>query len=246
VTGLGQDFNKIIRFDESDLLSNTNELILSLANRVYAKRGNDVSEVFSWEVSQARYFDPTFGGAVVAGERNVVLSQLELTPFNFLDGPRTYSPIVSALRASPAWGISFEWRADYDPLHHAIVASTASADWRKGAYFISVGHNESRSESYVLPTAYTLPSENQMRASFGIGNQTRRGWNAAFIAIYDYRQAILQYSIVQATYNTDCCGFSMQFRRLDFGGRNENQYRFAFAVANLGSFGSLKRQERLF
>src|SRR6185503_19386612 len=40
VTGIGTDFNKFIRFDESDLLSNTNEVELSLTNRVYAKRGN--------------------------------------------------------------------------------------------------------------------------------------------------------------------------------------------------------------
>jgi LPS-assembly protein len=246
VTGIGQDFNKLIRFDQMELLSNTNQLVYSLTNRLYAKRGNDVSEIFSWELSQARYFDPAFGGAVVAGERNEVLSQMELTPFSFLDGPRNYSPIVSALRASPLWGIGFEWRADYDPLHRNLVASTASADLRKGAYFISVGHNATRSESYVIPYSYTLPSENQLRASFGVGNGTRRGWNAAVIAIYDYRAAILQYAIVQATYNTDCCGFSVQLARLNFGTRDETQYRFAFAVANLGSFGTLKRQERLF
>jgi LPS-assembly protein len=50
----------------------------------------------------------------------------------------------------------------------------------------------------------------------------------------------------QVTYNTDCCGWSVQYRRFGFGNRNENQYRFAFAVANIGSFGTLKRQERLF
>jgi LPS-assembly protein len=38
----------------------------------------------------------------------------------------------------------------------------------------------------------------------------------------------------------------VQFVRYDFGTRDETQYRFAFAVANLGSFGTLKRQERLF
>jgi LPS-assembly protein len=242
VSGIGADFNRIIHFDEMDVLSNTNQLTVSLANRLYAKRGNDVLEIFSWELAQARYFDPTFGGALVPGvqQRNVLLSQLELTPFTFLDGPRTYSPVVSTLRASPVNGITFEWRADYDPAHHGIVASSSSADWRKGPYFISVGQNEVHSVPYLLPSA------NQLRAGFGVGNQTRRGWNAAFIAVYDYNRGILEYSILQATYNTDCCGFSVQFRRLDFGLRNENQYRFAFAVANLGSFGNLRRQERLF
>jgi LPS-assembly protein len=242
VTGIGQDFNKIIRFDETDLLSNTNQVTFSLTNRLYAKRGDDVSEVFSWQVSQARYFDPTFGGVLVPGldQRMVLLSQLDLTPFTFLDGPRTYSPVVSALRAQPFWNIAFEWRTDYDPARHGIVASMASADWRKGAYFISVGHNEVKTDSYLLP------SEDQIRASFGVGNSTRRGWNAAFVAVYDYKVGVLDYAILQATYNTDCCGFSVQLVRFDFGTRDETQYRFAFAVANLGSFGTLKRQERLF
>jgi len=242
VSGIGQDFNKVIRFDETDLLSNTNQVTFSLANRLYAKRGDEVTEVFSWQLSAARYFDPTFGGVILAGteQRNVLLSQLELTPFTFLDGPRTYSPIVSELRATPKWNIGFEWRTDYDPIRHGIVASTASADWRKGAYFISVGQTEAHSDTTLLP------SENQLRASFGIGNSTRRGWNAAFVAVYDYKVGVLDYAIVQATYNTDCCGFSMQLVRFDFGTRDETQYRFAFAVANLGSFGTLKRQERLF
>jgi LPS-assembly protein len=242
VTGIGQDFNKIIRFDETDLLSNTNQVTFSLTNRLYAKRGDDVTEIFSWELSQARYFDPTFGGVILPGSqvRNVLLSQLELTPFTFLDGPRTYSPIVSALRAQPLWNIAFEWRTDYDPARHGISASTASADWRKGAFFVSVGQTEVHSDTTLLP------SENQLRASFGIGNSTRRGWNAAFVAVYDDKVGVLDYAIVQGTYNTDCCGFSVQFVRFDFGTRDETQYRFAFAVANLGSFGTLKRQERLF
>jgi len=246
VTGIGQDFNKVIRFDQTDLLSNTNQVTFSLTNRLYAKRGDDVSEIFSWELSGARYFDPTFGGAIIPGQRNVLLSQIELTPFAFLDGPRTYSPIVSALRAQPKWNIAFEWRTDYDPARHGIVASTASADWRKTLphtdkdFFISVGQTEVHSDTTLLP------SENQTRASLGIGNSTRRGWNAAFVAVYDNKVGILDFAIMQATYNTDCCGFSVQLVRYDFGTRDETQYRFAFAVANLGSFGTLKRQERLF
>ncbi|HUE22694.1 MAG TPA: LPS assembly protein LptD [Bryobacteraceae bacterium] len=242
VTGIGQDFNKIIHFDETDLLSNTNQVTFSLANRVYAKRGDEVVEIFSWQLSEARYFDPTFGGVIQPGTqlRNVLLSQLELTPFAFLDGPRNYSPVVSELRVQPKWNIGFEWRTDYDPVRHSIVASTASADWRKGLYFVSVGQTEVHSDTTLLP------NENQMRASFGIGNSTRRGWNAAAVAVYDDKAGVLQYAIVQATYNSDCCGFSVQLVRLNFGTRDETQYRFAFAVANLGSFGTLKRQERLF
>jgi len=56
----------------------------------------------------------------------------------------------------------------------------------------------------------------------------------------------MQFANTQITYNTECCAFSGQYRRFNFGTRNENQYRFALVVANIGSFGTLRRQERLF
>ena len=62
---------------------------------------------------------------------------------------------------------------------------------------------------------------------------------------YDYKKAILDYAAAQVTYNTDCCGFSIQYRRFAFGTRNENQFRVSFAIANIGSVGTLKHQERL-
>ena len=56
----------------------------------------------------------------------------------------------------------------------------------------------------------------------------------------------MQFATTQVTYNTDCCGWSVQYRRFSFGMRHENQFRVAFAIANIGSFGTLKKQERLF
>ena len=49
--------------------------------------------------------------------------------------------------------------------------------------------------------------------------------------VYDYRQGILQYAVTQVSYNSDCCGLSVQWRRFSFGTRNENQYLVSFAVA---------------
>ena len=50
----------------------------------------------------------------------------------------------------------------------------------------------------------------------------------------------------QDTYNTDCCGFSLQYSRYNFTVLNDNQFRFAFTIANIGSFGTLQRQQRIF
>jgi LPS-assembly protein len=234
------DFDRIIRFDETELVSNTTEAEISLTNRLYAKRGGQVEEVLGWELWQRRYFDPDFGGAVVEGRRNVVLSSIELTPYAFLDRPRRYSPVVSVLRLSPKPGFGVEWRSDYDPLRSKLVNSGLTADARFSKYFISVGQNSVRSVPQLTPPA------NQFRALVGIGNENRRGWNAAFSAVYDFRLGVMQFATTQITYNTDCCGWSVQYQRLSFGTRNENQFRVAFAIANIGSFGTLKKQERLF
>jgi LPS-assembly protein len=233
------DFNRIIRFDENDLLSNTNQVTLSITNRLFVKnKDGNVNEVLRWDLSQSRYFDPTFGGAVVAGQRNVVQSSEELDGFAFINGPRSYSPVVSALRFQQKIGV--EWRMDYDPLLGHISNSAFSADVRFSKYFISLGHNEVRTDPAVAPNS------NQVRALFGIGNQNRKGWNAATSIYYDYKRGILEFATTQVTYNTDCCGISFEYRRFNFGTRDDSQYRVAFAISNVGTFGTLRKQERIF
>ncbi len=234
------DFDRFIRFDTTELLTNTTEAEVSLTQRFFAKRKGDVREVLTWELWQRRYFDPNLGGAVVDGRRNVVDSQLSLTPYAFFDVPRNYSPVVSALRASPVDGVGIEWRTDYDPLREQIVNSSVTVDMRRGNYFVSAGHAQVRSAPVLSPNA------NQFRSVIGFGNPNHRGWNAAFSAIYDFRIGVMQFATTQVTYNTDCCGLSFQYRRFGFGTRNENQFRVAFAVANIGTFGTLKKQERFF
>lgn len=242
-----EDFSKLILFDQTELMSNTTEADFSITNRLYAKRGSEVNEVLSWQVLQRRFFDPSFGGAVAAVDpatglpgRNVLLSSLQVTGFAFLYGPRNYSPVISVLRANLPSGLGLEWRSDYDPLRHRPVNSALQGDWRHSIYSISLGHNYLRSGPQLSPSA------NQFRGMLTVGNDNRRGWNTAFSAIYDYRIGVMQFATTQVTYNTDCCGFSVQYRRFNVGTRNENQFRVAFSIANIGSFGTLKRQERLF
>jgi LPS-assembly protein len=148
---------------------------------------------------------------------------------------------------NPNGHLGVDWRWDYDPLRGKFTDSTLSADFRWGRYFISAGHTSVRSDPILSPNS------NQFRTQLGWGNSERRGWNASAVGIYDFRKRPednrrvgLQYANATLTYNTDCCGFSLQWRRLNFGTRQENQFRIAFAVANLGSFGTLKKQERLF
>ena len=236
------DFQRVIRFDERDLLSNTNEVEISLIQRLYGKRqGGGARELVTLELWQRRYFDPTFGGALVPGQRNVFLSTVDLTPFAFADAPRRYSPVVSMLRLQPRWNYAIEWRSDYDPLRQKLVNSGVTADANFSNFSVSLGHYAVRSVSALSPNS------NQLRAFVRYGSVNKRGWNTGFSTVYDYRIGIMQYPNTHVTYNTDCCGFSIEWRRFALGTtRNENQFRLALSVANVGSFGNLKKQERMF
>ncbi len=133
-----------------------------------------------------------------------------------------------------------EWRLDYDPLLGHVSNSAFNADVRFGKYFISAGHNQVRTDPVIAPNS------NQVRGLIGYGNQNRKGWNAAVSLYYDYKKDVLVYSTTQVTYNTDCCGISFEYGRFNVGSRDDTQYRVAFAVANVGSFGTLRKQERIF
>lgn len=250
VTGIGQDFERFIRFDERDVLTNTNEVLLSIANRVYAKRGENVDEILTWELLQKRYFDPKFGGALLTGTRNVFQATADTTAYAFLAGPRSFSPVVSKLRASPIGGLGVQWLADYDPKFGAVVDSNLSLDYRWSKYFVSAGHNMVHNEPFIDDLGrrkdVLAPAANQFTGRFDFGDANRRGFNAGFSAVYDHREKFLRYATSQVTYNTDCCGISVQFGRIHAGVRDETLFRIAFSIANVGTFGTLRKQDRLF
>ena len=233
------NFNNIIRFDQNDIMNDTNQVTLSLTNRLFVKDKNgNVSEVMSLEVAQSRYFDPTFGGAVIPGQRNVLESTEELDGFDFLDGPRNYSPIVSILRFQHVLG--FEWRVDYDPLLGRISNTSFNGNVRFSQYFISVGHTDVRPNPVV-----TAPND-QINVLVAVGNRNRRGWNAAVNAFYDLSRHVLDFATTEISYNTDCCGISVEYRRYNFGVRDDTQYRLSFTIANIGSFGNMRKQEQIY
>lgn len=236
------DFNKVIRFDDTELLSNTNQVRLAITNRLYLKdKKGQVFELLNWEVAQERYFDPTFGGALIPGQANVFSVTEDLTPFTFITQPRRYSPVDSVLRLNPSGAISLDWRVDYDPFFKGFTNNSVSANYRfKTNYFVTAGYRELHTDPLIQGYA------SQLSTTAGYGGSLRKGWNAAVTTYYDLHKSLLEYMLAQVSYNTDCCGFNIELKRFSFGVRSENQYLFSFVIANIGSVGSLRRQDRIF
>jgi len=217
-----------------------------------AKAGCEASptrEIITWEVAQKYFLDPNFGGAVVNGRRNVLTTTAEFTGIAFLTEPRQFSPILSRLRARSG-SADVEWQLDYDPRKGRINSSMAFVNYRLFTDLsVSAGHAFLRSTGEIVTSTdiVSQPEFNQYRMLFQYGRPNRTGLNAAGTLGYDQNLHLLQYSAVQTTYNWECCGVSFEYRRFALGSvRNENQFRFALTLANVGTFGTLRKHERLF
>jgi len=88
---------------------------------------------------------------------------------------------------------------------------------------------------------------NQFRTQVQYGQSDKGGFSGAASFGVDVQSALVQYEAIQSTYNWDCCGLSVEYRRIRLGTiRNENEYRFNYTLTNIGSFGNLLRKERLY
>ena len=290
LTGV-DNFSHILRFDDHDILTDTNEVEYALVSRLYAKRnsanpedcgpagmpsllvggqlqqsripwerqtlpqdvpcqaGPEVREVVTWELAQKYFLDPSFGGALVPGTRNVFAATADLTGIAFLTDSRRLSPLISRLRIQTNARTDVEWDLDYNVKKGRISASTALLNYRVGSFTVGAGDALLQTPTEILPAGATpTPLRfDQFRLLLGYGQTDKRGFSGAANIGFDAHVGFLQYASSQVAYNWNCCGINVEYRRFALGSvRNENQFRFTFALANIGALGNLRRQERLF
>jgi LPS-assembly protein len=249
VQGVDQ-FNRFILFDEGETLTNTNDFVYSVTQRLFHRSGDgQAANLVTWKIAQAYYFDPTFGGALVPGARNVFQALEAITPFAFADQARRFSPINSDLIITPGGIYDAEIRLDYDTVRRRITTAETLLKIHPTEHFNFTVAQFSIDNSPVAPSNNSVlqPSANQIRAQAGYGDSNRRGWNAQAGFGYDVKQGLLQNQFVEVSYNGSCCGLSVEYRRLSLGEiRTENQFRVSLNIANIGTFGNLRREEKLF
>ena len=89
-------------------------------------------------------------------------------------------------------------------------------------------------------------ANNQLRAQVSYGSQAKLGMSVAAGVSYDVYRSLLQGVTTQVGYNSQCYGLSFEFTTYDIGARKENRWRFSLSLKNIGSFGTLRPQEKLF
>ncbi len=257
VTGVN-NFADFIRFDSDATLTDTNEVEYGVTQRLFTKTGDDLpQELLSWSIFQKHYFDPTFGGAIVDGQRNVFEAFNSISPFAFAFGPRNWSPIVSDFKITPGGRYDLEQILQYDPqIQRLVTVGTLLKIKPYSEFFATVSYfrlndNPVQGDLPSNPPPNFVPFEqplsNQVRALLGYGNLTRKGFNFTTGISYDFTNQTLQSQLVQVSYNGNCCGLALEYRRINLGQvRTENRFTATFIIANIGSFGNLRRQDKIF
>ena len=204
--------------------------------------------VIEWRLAQKYFTDTNFGGALVPGQRNVFDTTVDFTGIAFLTEPRLFSPIISRLRVASG-NTDFQWDVDYDPVLHQVNASTIFTGYRWGNWYLNAGQTylDAPGEVTLVNGVPTQAIYNQWRLGFIYGGMTKTGLSAAASVGVDSRISYIQGATIQTNYNWDCCGVAFQYSRYALGSvRNENAYRFSFSLTNVGTFGSIKRLQRLY
>jgi LPS-assembly protein len=128
------NFDRIIRFDYSDAVADTNEIEFGIANRFFTRRSTEnVSsaaakanggdreplstqpyEALTITVRGKYFFDRFFGGALIPGQRNQFYPINTLSGFSYGGVPRRFSPLNVEARYRPRADVFLDLRTDLD------------------------------------------------------------------------------------------------------------------------------------
>jgi LPS-assembly protein len=146
------------------------------------------------------------------------------------------------------------------------VNSNVYTTFRSGNYFGSVSEDrlnslQSQSEAFLSQPASTLAAlanqvsrftpvtaYSQLQFVLGYGYGTKPGFSAGLNAGYDFEESRLEYGGAQATYNWNCCGVTLEYRRTYVAGtaHDENVESFNFTLAGIGTAGNTNRSQLVY
>jgi LPS-assembly protein len=172
-----EELANVVRYDDLDILCQTNEVEYSLTNTILARKDApagttdkpQAQELISWRISQKYYFDPTFGG--VLGSNNPIVWEptLSLTGFHFIPG-RRLSPVVSDLKVAPFSFYDTELKLDLSPNGQGILDAGITSHIRHGIYGLAFTDFYINKDTYIsllsrtasTPSATTTSSPTPM------------------------------------------------------------------------------------
>src|ERR1043165_3568735 len=264
------NFDRIIRFDYTDAIADTNEIEFGVANRFFTRRStenvNNESvketdgenrpllssqpyEALTITVRGKYFFDPTFGGALVTGERNQFYPINTLSGFVYGGVPRRFSPVNVDARYRPRRNLFADFRTDIDSSGHGLRALSTTFGLTRASIQIFQSFYYTRAIAVAPELADARGFEagtvrgSQWSPSVFLGNRERGFFGgASFFFDFQKRPGRGARSLISSTMTLghawDCCAATIQFSSFNVGLRKENRVVFAFRLNGIGSFGT--------
>lgn len=270
------NFHRIIRFDEMDTITDTNEIEFGVSNRIFTRRYAEAVtedaqkrlqsalasersplsaqpyELFNVTVRGKYFFDKTFGGALIPGQRNQIAPISALSFYTFGGVPRRFSPLNIDATYRPQRTVFVNTRMDLGIQGDGLraISATVGYDTKMLKFF----------QTFYYTRAVTLiPSLQQYADARGKEAGTLRGsqWSPSIFVgnrdhglyggtslFFDFenRRAAKQTPLISSLYTLgyayDCCSLALQYYTFNVGVRHENRVVFSFRLNGIGSFGT--------
>jgi len=270
------NFNRIIRFDHVDTITDTSELEYGVTNRIYTRRYSEAVtdeaqrrlseqtadakkplsvqpyEIFTLTVRGKYFFDKTFGGALIPGQRNQIEPITAMSFYTFGGVPRRFSPLSIDATYRPRKTIFFNTRMDVGVQSDGLRAISASVGYDTPLIKVFQTFYYTRAVT-LIPSLAQYANANgkeagtlrgsQWSPSVFLGNRDKGlyGGTSLFFDFENRRARQLSpliSSLYTVGYAYDCCSVALQYYTFNVGARNENRLVFSFRLNGIGSFGT--------
>lgn len=270
------NFNKIVRFDYADTETDTNEIEFGLTNRFYTRKYTEAVtdeaqkrlqenptanknplaiqpyEMFTLTIRGKYFFDKTFGGALIPGQRNQIAQITALSFYTFGGVPRRFSPINIDATYRPRKTIFVNSRMDVGVQGDGLRAISATVGYDTRLLKIFQTFYYTRAVS-LIPSLARFADPNgkeagtlrgsQWSPSLFIGNRDK-GFYGGTSLFFDFQNRREQggkpliSSLYTIGYAYDCCSVAVQYYTFNVGVRRENRFVFSFRLKGIGAFGT--------
>ena len=209
-------------------------------------------ELFTLTVRGKYFFDETFGGALVPGQRNQIQPITALSFYTFGGVPRRFSPLNVDATYRPQKTVFVNSRMDLGFQGDGLraISATVGYDTKLLKLFQTFYYTRAVTlipslQQYADPNgkeAGTLRGS-QWSPSVFLGNRDR-GLYGGTSLFFDFqnnrtdRSSPLISSLFTLGYAYDCCSVAAQFYTFNVGVRKENRFVFSFRLNGIGAFGT--------
>ena len=205
------------------------------------------------------FFDKTFGGALIPGQRNQIAPITAMSFYTFGGVARRFSPLNIDMTYRPQRTIFINTRMDVGVQGDAVRAISATVGYDTPLFKVFQTFYYTRAVNLIPSLAATVPPGvsggasivkepgtlrgSQWSPSVFVGNRDK-GLYAGASVFFDFenrraaRLSPLISSLYTVGYAYDCCSMAVQFYTFNVGVRNENRLLFSFRLNGIGAFGT--------